>query len=303
MPASPRDDRSPALVSAGPRVLKVGPNEIYKYPSGAAAFAYAGDTIEIAPGTYLDCAVWEAGHLTIIGKGDVILADTTCEREAIFVTRGNDITIRGITFTGAKVRNNNGAGIRAEGRNLTVENSKFIDNEEGILTTSIEDCTIVIRNSYFAGNGNCLQDCSHGIYAGRIKELRIEGSEFFNQKIGHHVKSRALRTELVGNTIHDGAEGTASYLVDIPNGGALIMRGNTLEKGPRTDNHDTAIRLGEEGNTNVTPQILIENNRFTNSISGETVFVRNETATRAVLRANRLSGKVIPLAGLGTTER
>jgi len=268
----------------------------------AAYSARDNDTIEIASGTYRECAVWWQSNLTIVAVGPVVLAETVCERKAIFVTRGHDITIRGITFTGAKAYFNNGAGIRAEGRNLTVENSTFFDNEEGILTSGNPDSTITIRNSTFTKNGNCLQDCAHGIYAGRIKELRIEGSGFTNQKIGHHVKSRALRTVLIGNTIRDGIEGTASYLVDIPNGGALIMRDNTLEKGRLTDNPDVAITLGEEGNSNVTPEIVIENNRFTNSMPTPTIFVRNRTETNAVLRGNTLSGKVVPLTGPGMVE-
>jgi len=286
----------------GPQVLKVGPHEKYKMPSQAANSAYAGDTVEIAAGTYHDCAIWQSPRVTIVGKGDVILADAICQFKAIFVTRGDDITIRGLTFTGAKNFTRNGAGIRAEGRNLTVESSKFIGNEEGILSAPRPESTIIIRDSYFAQNGICENDCAHGVYVGPSKELKIERSEFFNQKIGHHVKSRATRTELIGNIIHDGPAGTASYLVDIPNGGTLIMRDNTLEKGPHSDNGIAAVRLGEEGNSNVTQQILIENNRFTNHRPGDTAFVRNQTATMAMLHGNTFSGRITPLVGPGAVE-
>jgi hypothetical protein len=80
--------------------------------------------------------------------------------------------------------------------------------------------------------------------------------------------------------------------VDIPNGGALIMRDNILEKGPKSENSMAAVILGEEGNTNVTPEIIIENNRFTNNMPQETLFVRNLTGTTAVLQANQLTGLV-----------
>jgi hypothetical protein len=59
----------------------------------------------------------------------------------------------------------------------------------------------------------------------------VTNSRFFDQHIGHHIKSRALKTVLIGNTIEDGPRGTASYEVDIPSGGSLIMQDNTLEKG------------------------------------------------------------------------
>ena len=90
------------------------------------------------------------------------------------------VTIRGITFTGARVPDHNGAGIRAEGRNLTVENSRFIDNEEGLLAGVFTVSTITIRNSYFKGNGLCTgSGCAHGVYVGKIKPPAKGWTAFF----------------------------------------------------------------------------------------------------------------------------
>ena len=61
-------------------------------------------------------------------------------------------------------------------------------------------------------------------------------------------------------------DGTASYLVEAPNGGSLIVRGSTLEKGPQAQNHTAAIIIGDEGVTQPTPEITIENNTFTLSL-------------------------------------
>jgi hypothetical protein len=290
---------------ASGRVLRVGPGEVFSKPSEAAAAALAGDTIMIASGTYSDCAIWprRAPFLTIQAAGGVVvIKGRTCEYKALFVIKGDGITVRGITFTGAQAPRHNGAGIRAEGRGLLVENSRFVDNEEGILAGSIPNGTIVARNSVFEGNGNCIEACAHGIYVGNIAELRIETSNFLEQQIGHHVKSRAARTVLNGNTIMDGPFGTASYLVDIPNGGALIMRNNILQKGPLSDNPRVAVILGEEGATNVTSEIVIEDNQFTNDLATETFFVHNYTTTSAILRGNKLSGPVNLLAGPGTVD-
>ena len=44
----------------------------------------------------------------------------------------------------------------------------------------------------------------------------------------------------------DGPTGTSSYLVNVPNGGVVYLRGNLFHKGPRADN-STAIAFGEEG--------------------------------------------------------
>src|SRR5207253_2270810 len=113
--------------------------------------------------------------ITAAASGPVVLADTTCEGKAIFVIKGDDVTVRGITFRGARVPDHNGAGIRAEGRNLTLENSRFIDNEEGLLAGVFTVSTITIRNTYFKGNGLCTSSsCAHAVYVGKIARLNVE---------------------------------------------------------------------------------------------------------------------------------
>lgn len=281
------------------KTLEVGPAHQLKAPSQAAAIASAGDIIEIEPGEYFDCAVWSANGLTIEGRGTgAIITDKTCEGKALFVTRGNDITIRNLTFTRARVPDANGAGIRVEGKNPTIERSRFIDNENGILAGDSPDSRISISGSEFVRNGKCAPDCSHGIYVGRVALLRVKGSKFSETRQGHHIKSRALRTELVGNEIQDGNNGTSSYLVEIPNGGSLVMEGNVLEKGPNSENHTAAIMIGAEGVTQPTRELSFTDNTFTND-GVQTIFVKNLTATQAVLRGNTLRGKATPLSGDG----
>jgi len=287
------------------KTLEVGATREFKTPSAAIAAAASGDTIRIDPGEKVDCAVVNASRVTIEGTGPgVILTDKTCQGKAILVTVGADITIRNLTLQRARVPDQNGAGIRMEGNNLTVENSRFINNENGILTIGeAPDSTLRIIGSEFVGNGKCDGACAHGIYVGHLALVRIERSKFFETHRGHHVKSRAIRTELIGNEITDGENGNSSYLVDIPNGGSLVVRDNILEKGPNCENHGTAISIGAEGVTQRTEEITIEHNTFTNDQPRETTFVRNQTATPANLTGNTLKGfKTIALAGDGTVH-
>lgn len=285
---------------AGARTLDVGPGRAYPLPSAAIAAALPGDTIMIAPGEYGDCAVLSEDRLTIVGEGaGAVLADKACQGKAIFVTRGAGIMIRNITFERARVPDGNGAGIRVEGEDLTIEHCRFLDNEDGILAGNSPRSTILIKDSEFVGNGVCNPTCAHGIYVGHIALLRVERSTFSRTKEGHHIKSRAYRTELVDDAIADGPNGTASYLVDVPNGGSLIMEDNTLEKGPRSSNYSAAIVIGAEGVTQRTDRLLFKNNRFTNDNEHRTIFVRNLTTTRAALVGNKLKGKIIPLSGPG----
>lgn len=289
------------------RVLEVGPQHELKSPSAAAAAARDGDVIQIEPGEYADCAVWRANHLTITGKGTgkeggVVITTKTCQGKGLFVITGRDVTVRNLTFTGARVPDANGAGIRAEGRNLTVERSRFIDNENGILTASDPQSTIRITESEFARNGSCEKDCAHGVYINGVGLLRIERSRFLANRFGHHIKSRALVTELIGNEILDGETGTTSYLVDVPNGGTVVMEGNVLEKGRSSHNPGTAISIGAEGVKNPTTKLLFSDNRFSSHLPGTTVFVRNLTGAEAVLLKNQIVGRVVPLAGKGSVQ-
>lgn len=84
--------------------------------------------------------------------------------------------------------------------------------------------------------------------------------------------------------VPDGPDGTASYEIEVPIGGSLVVRNSTLEKGPHAENHSAAIVIGAEGVSQPTREITIENNTFRNDGSWNTLFVRNLTATEAMLR-------------------
>lgn len=285
-------------------VLDVGPAERLKLPSEAAARARAGDTVRIAPGNYTDCAIWRANNLTIEATGGgATLADKSCAGKGIFVINANNVTVRNITFARAAVPDHNGAGIRSEGRNLTIEHCTFIDNENGILGNPSPGSTVRIVDSEFRGNGKCEGLCAHGMYINPVDRLEVRHSRFIDQHIGHHIKSRARNTVLVNNDIADGPDGNSSYLIDIPNGGNVLIAGNRLQKGRRSDNTATAVTIGEEGVSNTTRALIIRDNTFTSDLPTTTVFVRNGTTTPATVSANRLQGRITPLVGPGSVSR
>lgn len=293
-----------AALPAHAAVLTVGPDQKYKLPSEAIAAAAPGDTIQIKPGNYKDCAAWNKDNLTIEGLGEgPVLAGAICQGTGIFVVNALNAVIRNITFAGATVDEGNGSGIRANGQKLLVENCTFRHNQDGILTTNNGTGTILVRKSTFEGNGACLPNkgCAHGIYVGHIALARIEQSRFFNSKFGHHIKSRAKRTEVVDNTIEDGPEGSSSYLVDVPNGGAFLMTGNKLEKGPNTQNPTAAVSIGEEGGGRPADEVIISGNTFRND-GPHTLFVRNVTTSKAQLSGNVIKGPASVLSGPGSAN-
>jgi hypothetical protein len=283
--------------------LKVGPNQTYKAPSAAAAAAKNGDHIEIEPGEYFDCAVWNADNLVIEGTGPgVVITDKACMGKGLFVVEGKNTTVRNLTLTRSRVPDMNGAGIRLDNGNLTVDRVKFIDNQNGIMG-GVPGTTVTVRNSDFDRNGTCQAACAHGIYIENVDLLRIENSHFSNTRQGHSIKSRALRTEVIGCTITDGPEGTSSYLIEAPNGGTLVVSDNTLEKGPKSENHNAAIIIGAEGVTHPTTEITITNNDFRNNGNYQTALLWNRTATPAKLNGNKLSGSANPLKKDGGLTR
>jgi len=286
--------------------LLVGQNQLYKAPSDAAAVAHDGDRIEIEPGQYFDCTVWRTNNLLIEGTAaGVIITDKTCMGKVIFVVAGNNTTIRNLTLTRARVADMNGAGIRLDGGDLLVDGVRFIDNQDGILGGGfVPETTVTIINSYFEKNGYCGEGvgCAHAIYVNNVNLLRVTKSTFINTQMGHSIKSRALRTEIIGCNISDGPEGTSSFLIDVPNGGTLIVRDNTLEKGPKSQNHSAAIEIGAEGVTHPTPEIEISNNTLRNDGDYQTTLLMNVTATPALLKGNQLSGHVTALRGDGRVE-
>jgi hypothetical protein len=277
--------------AASAATLLVGSDQPLKTPSQAAAVAQDGDTVDIAPGEYFDCAIWHQDHLTIEGAAPgVILTDKTCEGKALFVIAGHDVVVRRIAFLRARVPDGNGAGIRAEGIDLTVEQCRFENDEDGILAAASPESRLTIRDSTFVHDGKCAERCAHGVYTNEIAALDIERSTFDAPRGGHHVKSEARETRLVGNIIRDGVDGTSSYLVELPIGGALAMADNVLEKGPKTDNRRAAIMLGTDGERQPTPVLVFARNRFTNDTGGDTIFVLNWTGTAPTMTGNVIEG-------------
>ncbi len=293
---------SGSIAPALARVIAVGPHRALKLPSEAAAVARDGDTIEIDTGTYRDCAVWRAAGLTIEAHGpSVTITGRPCLERGLFIVAGANTTIRGLTFEGAHGAEHNAAGILGLADNLTVENSRFADNENGILAGGTAASRVRVSGSTFLGNGSCAGACAHGVYAGSaIALLEISGSRFLGTQTAHSVKSRALSTIVAHNEIADGANGTSSYLIDIPNGGDVLIEHNDLQKGARSSNAEVAISIGEEPRPNPRGTVIVRDNRFVSALPGPTVFVRNATPVAAVLSGNVLEGQVVALTGPGS---
>ena len=296
---------------------EVGPGKRFRTIAAAASAARDGDTITIFTGDYGLGAMWRANRLLIrrdpaAAPGTVTIHGAVAGK-GVFVLQGDGVRVAGLRFTGASVPDANGAGIRAEGRDLAVSDCIFEGNEMGMLITPAPGKaggTVTIDRSRFDGNGTGRNGhVGHGIYAAMgIRLLVVTRSTFGREVVGHYIKSRALGTRVIGNVIDD-TDGSASYLINIPQGGAAEIVGNTLTKGAGASNCCVAISYGEEmvkGARFVNPpgSVRIADNDFTNKARSVVAFVRNASApSNAVeLTTNRMradAGLVVPLLGPG----
>jgi len=287
------------------RVLTVGPSKQFSTPSAAAKAARNGDTIEIAAGTYAkDAAVWRASDLTIraVGGRAHLKADgADAEDKGIWVIKGRNTTVEQIEFSGARVRDRNGAGIRQEGAGLTVRDCYFHDNQNGILAGKNSASEILIERSEFANNGEG-DGQSHNMYISQVKRFTLRASYSHHADIGHNVKSRALENYILYNRIMDEATGTSSYAIDLPNGGLSYVIGNVIQQGPQTDN-PTIISYGAEGLSNPMKALYVVNNTIVNDgpPQGRFLFVRNG-ATPVLIINNIFAGPGTVLTGPGTMK-
>jgi len=191
--------------------------------------------------------VWEADNLYIKGiNGTPTLdaADKYIWGKGIWVVAGNNTTIENFVFTGAKVPDNNGAGIRLDGGTLTVRHCLFDHNEMGILTNN-SDGDITVEYCEFSNNGYG-DGFSHNIYVNSVNSFTFRYNYTHHSVIGHTLKSRAKVNIIEYNYFTDGIDGNSSRLIDLPNGGMSIIQGNYLEQGPLAENINF-IGYGLEG--------------------------------------------------------
>jgi hypothetical protein len=274
------------------------------------------DTIYLAPGTYTGGALPNIlASVTIAldrtnylgaADGSAILDTTPAGQKGILTVPGGagiNLTVDGLTFQNASIADasgGNAAGIRDQsfGGLLSVSNSTFLNNQNGILTGSgaaIQDETLLIAvtNSLFANNGRSGQE--HGIYAFG-GGLTVSGSTFCGTILGHDIKSRTAVTTVTNSTFYDGAAaalaicnvGSASYSIDSPNGGQLSVGGDDFVQGAAGDN-PAIISYGEEGLLYGSNSINVNDSTFASTVSGTGIQELSRSGTPTCVAPVQLS--------------
>lgn len=277
----------------GGKRIEVGVQRAVKTLSEASILAKDGDTVEVDAGDYpRDVAVWTQNNLTLRvnnGRARLIAQGASAESKGIWVVRGGSISVEGFDFIGATVPDHNGAGIRFEKGHLKVENCRFLDNENGILTGGHADSTLDILNTEFGNNGFG-DGQSHNLYVGAIALLKVTGSYFHHARSGHLLKSRAAKNLIFHNRLTDETGGTASYELEFPSGGLAFVMGNVIQQSPTTEN-PSVISYGAEGYRSQANRLYLVNNTLVDMRPQGGQFLRVKPGAEIHAINNLLVGK------------
>ncbi|MCK0129572.1 right-handed parallel beta-helix repeat-containing protein [Erythrobacter sp. F6033] len=255
----------------------------------------AKGTIQIAPGTYRQCAVQTAGVISYVADtyGTAVLDRTACEGKAALVLRGVGAEVRGVTFSGINVRDGNGAGIRLEKGSLNVAFGRFLNSQQGILTANNPNGRIFITRSTFSGLGTCENSagCAHSIYTGDYGQLTVRESRFERGQGGHYLKARASNVVIEGNSFDDANGRGTNYMIDLPAGATGRIAQNWFVQGRDKENYSAFIALGAEQNLHGSDGLNVTNNeaRFVPGLRRASVFLADWTGSRVVMSGNRLA--------------
>ena len=286
--------------------LTVGLGKQYTTIAAAVAASHAGDVIDVAAGTYTNDFISLNHNLTLDAVGGMVTINATVpppNGKAIIDEGGVgvSVTINGFELVGAKVADGNGAGIRYEGGSLTLTNDYIHGNQDGLMGAADVNGSILIDHSEFAANG-AGDGYTHNIYVGNIANFTLTNSLITGAVVGHEVKSRAANNIIENNRIVDGPGGTASYDIDLPNGGNATISGNVIEKAATAQN-PIFISIGEEGGLHASDVESIAGNTFINNDTSPSVrAVNNLSETTASFTSNAVAGLTASQLGSGITS-
>ena len=268
---------------------QVGATQTYTMLSQINNLVQDGDTIYIDGGIYAnDATKWINKNLKFIGLGTG--ADRTILQyngdipngKGIFVfeTPGSsdNTYLENIVFDGAQVSDANGAngaGIRYQANNLTVNNCKFMNCQNGILEGhgSVTTSNVIITNSEFENNGYQLQNdptysgYEHHIYISASTDTLLVENCYFHHPRGqaNSLKTRAQRSYILYNLIDEEATGYGSWEINIAQGGLNIIIGNIIIQGSAGANHGI---IGYDAATNPLEDFYFVNNTVINQYAG-----------------------------------
>ncbi|WP_448565143.1 VanZ family protein [Thalassotalea ganghwensis] len=251
--------------------------------------AKANDFIKITQGHYRQAGVLRADNVSIIGEAGVIIFGATKEGKGALVIKGDNTYIEGIECHSIYVPDNNGVCVRLEGKGITLNNVYFHHAQGGFLGSS-KGGDIRIENSRFEHLGDGA--FYHGLYSLSPTRLFISNSYFLNTRNGgHEIKTRSKYTEITHSVIAS-SQSRDSRLIDVPNGGSLVLKNNVLIEGVFSENHDL-LSWGVEGITHEPEIVEIEGNTIISDKSRARLINLQRIPKKFRVENNIIVGKIL----------
>jgi hypothetical protein len=262
------------------------------------AIGQGAGTIRFASFRFQDCGVQEAGSITYQASvaGQAVLEGVACEGKAALVLRGRAARVEGLVFSGIRVSDRNGAGIRLERGALDVTQSWFKDSEQGILTGDDPDAAITIEKSTFTRLGTCEGGggCAHSVYTGDYGSLTVRSSRFEAGRGGHYLKSRSGNVTIRDNSFDDSGGRATNYMIDLPAGAAGEIVGNWFVQGRNKENYSAFIAVAAEGRNHASAGLSVRGNdaRFAPGVERESTFVADWSGDALAIGSNALAAGI-----------
>ncbi len=281
-------------------IWHVGSTQTYTLPSQVKNLVQDGDTVYFDAGIYTnDATKWNNKNLKLIGLGTnlnrtvIQYTGDIPNGKGIFVfeTPGtcDNAYLENIVFDGAQVSDvngANGAAIRFQANNLTVNNCKFINCQNGILegNASVTTSNVIIQNSEFQNNGYQLQNdptfsgYDHNLYVGSSADTLIVTNCYFHHPRGqaNSLKTRAQRSYILYNLIDEESTGYGGWELNIAQGGLNILMGNIIIQGPTGANHGI---IGYDAAINALEDFYFVNNTVINQYAGDIKYFNTVPST------------------------
>ena len=271
-------------------VLRVGKLQAVKTLAEAARIARDGMVIEVDAGDYpADVAAWPQSQLSLRAVGGrvrMLANGAAAQGKGIFVMSGEEVSVEGFDFIGARVPDTNGAGIRLERGSLRVINCSFSRCEMGLLTNNEPNTQLSLQGCEFS-HGERAGSFSHLLYAGSIAKLSVSACYFHHGMRGHLIKSRAALNHTLYNRLTDEIGGSASYELEFPNGGQALVLGNLIQQSSSSENAHM-VSFGAEGYTWPKQELHLVHNTWVDLMPSQGVYLRVKPGPAKVRLINNL---------------
>lgn len=247
------------------RVLTVGAGARFESLQAAVDQSRDGDRIDIWPGTYRGAGVLVHGRIHLRGLGTGATFESTGHPPAdrgVLVVQGH-VTIENLHLRGARRVHGNGAGIRFLDGRLEVRSCSFADNEMGLLGSDRPNAELRLLDCAFGSAPRHAGRLHHLLYASTMARLEVQGCRFEGGWRGHLLKSRARQNVIRYNLLRDGAEGGASYELELAEGGDNTVVGNIIVQGPGTQNR-TIVAVGYDARPRGGHRLVFTHNTVVN---------------------------------------